>query len=130
MARISHCSEIIESAHLHDLLSIVPNFRPRCLASHSIMDIFFHPTEILSKRLCELGLPVTFSAYHLLDCIESNSSGVVGGARPFSHVVLVYAAHPNSVIQEVRSLAWIVTKRLDSHEMAGDGRIFFFNGRC
>jgi hypothetical protein len=60
------------------------NFQPPCLVSYSIMDIFSHPTQILSQRLCEWRLPVTFSAYHLLDCIESNSSGVVGGARPFS----------------------------------------------
>ena len=116
--------------HLHDSSFIIPNFQPPCLVSHSIMDIFSHPTQIQSKRLCEWRLPVAFPAYHLLDSIESSSPGVFGDVRPVSHVALVYAAHPNSVIQEVRLLAWIATNKLDSHEMVGDGRISSFNGKC
>jgi hypothetical protein len=32
----------------------------------------------------------------------------------------------DTVTQEVRSIAWMMTKRLDLHEMARDGRVFFF----
>lgn len=73
----------------------------------------------------ERRLSVTFSADYLLDCIESNSHGAGEGAMPVPHVVLVDAAHADTLTQEVRPLAWMVAKRLDSHEMVGNRRILF-----
>jgi hypothetical protein len=61
---------------------------------------------MLSKSLCEWRLSVTFSADHLLDCIESNSPRPGEGVRPAPHVVLVDAAHADALTQDVRSLAW------------------------
>ena len=61
----------------------------------------------------------------MLDCIESNSPRPGEGVRPVPHVVLVDAAHADTLTQDVRSLAWMVTKRLDSHGMVGNGIILF-----
>ena len=61
----------------------------------------------------------------MLDCIESNSPRPGEGVRPVPHVVLVDAAHADTLTQDVRSLAWMVTKRLDSHKMVGNGIILF-----
>jgi len=80
---------------------------------------------MLSKSLCEWRLSVTFSSDYLLDCIESHLPRPGEGVRPIPHVVLVDAAHVDTLTQDVRSLAWMVTKRLDSHKMVGNGIILF-----
>jgi hypothetical protein len=80
---------------------------------------------MLSKSFSEWRLSVTFSADYLLDCIESNSPRPGEGVRPVPHVVLVDVAHADTLTQDVRSLAWIVTKRLDSHKMVENGIILF-----
>jgi hypothetical protein len=80
---------------------------------------------MLSKSLCERRLSVTFSADYLLDCIKSNSPRPDEGVRPVPHVVLVDAAYADTLTQDIRSLVWMVTKRLDSHEMVGNRIILF-----
>ena len=68
---------------------------------------------------CERRLSVTFSADYLLDCIASNLPRPSEGVMPVPHAVLVGAAQADTLTQDVRSLAWMVTKKLDSHEMVG-----------
>jgi hypothetical protein len=43
---------------------------------------------------------------------------------PVPHVILVDTAYADTLTQDVRSLPWMATKRLDSHEMVGTGIIF------
>jgi hypothetical protein len=50
----------------------------------------------------------------LLVCIESNLPIPGEGVRSVPHVVLVGAAHADTLTQDIRSLAWMVTKMLYS----------------
>lgn len=87
-------------------------------------DHFSHPAQPLNKVFREGKLSVTLSVDYLLDCIKDNSEGPVEGVVPISHVVLADTAQADTITQEVRSLAWMITRGLDSHDMVRDGRVF------
>jgi hypothetical protein len=125
VSRSTPCSQNMNSATVCGLSFTGSNFRPPCLVSRSIIDLLSHPTQILSKSLCERRLSFTFSADYLLDYIKSNSPRPGKGVISVPHVVLVDVVHADTLAQEVRSLAWMVTKRLDSHEIVGNGIILF-----
>ena len=54
-------SQNMNSAKVCGLSFTDSNFRPR-LVNCSVIDLLSHPTQMLSKSLCEQRLSVTFSA--------------------------------------------------------------------
>ncbi|MCJ1472596.1 hypothetical protein MMC13_001245 [Lambiella insularis] len=125
VVRSSLTSQSIDSPKVCGISLAASGFRSPYLASRSVIDLLSHRRQSLSKSLCERRLSVTFSAEYLLDCIERSFQGADDGVMPLPHVVLVDAADADTLNQEVKSLAWMITRRLDAQEMARHGRIFF-----
>ena len=63
---------------------------------------------------------------YFLDCVEDSLEEISERVLPISHVMLMDMTDINTVTQKVRSLAWIITKRLDSNKIVRNGRGFFF----
>jgi hypothetical protein len=106
---------IVKQSHL-----VAHTERPGCCDRHGFFGLCGETNDAVSvpaksSEICRL-------LSRLLDDIKNNLPKPGEGVMPLYYIVLVDAAHADTPTREVRSHAWIVTKRLElAQKLQGTG---------